>query len=284
MNKRIKWYFIDDRLCNNDKSMYISCNLKNKLYITNDKYKSIIIKYEDNQLIYYENELLYNFKKTNISHENIFQVKKGINVGILLSAGYGHRFNKDIPKQLCILENKYIIEYSVEAMKNLDILIIITNSSCYDQTKKIIDNESIIILTNDVNDRLESIGVGLQYIKTIKNVKNIIIHDSARPFINTNHISNLINEMNDNIYSQYAIKITGGLFNLYNNLSNRDDFVELCSPLCVDYNYCMFIFDNYIKNRISYEFINIIHIIDKKYKILYDNCISLRKITYKNDL
>ena len=124
---------------------------------------------------------------------------KEINVGILLSAGYGNRFSNDIVKQLYIIDDLPMILYSLKVLLNvLDYVVIVVNTKCFDDVKKIIHENNIIenkiyIVINDINDRLESINTGLYFIKNnMKNVKNIIIHDSARPFIKEKHIIDLI--------------------------------------------------------------------------------------------
>jgi 2-C-methyl-D-erythritol 4-phosphate cytidylyltransferase len=65
-------------------------------------------------------------------------------------------------------------------------------------------------------------------------VKNVIIHDSARPFIQNYHINELLESMKENVYSQYYMKLVNGLLNIKTNqFVDRDDYVEICTPLCI---------------------------------------------------
>ena len=110
-----------------------------------------------------------------------------MNVGVILAAGNSSRFQNEVPKQLYSINNKPIINHSIDILsQSLDEVIIVTNTYCYDKIKT-----DHTILINDVDDRIESIKVALDYIGN-KKYKNIIIHDSARPFITTNHINDLL--------------------------------------------------------------------------------------------
>ena len=237
-----------------------------------------------------------------------------LNVGILLAGGTSSRFNlylseNKISKQLYLLDGKPLINYSIDAFlelenNNLNYLLIIVNSEIKEEIEKIIEKESkiiIIVLVNDFNDRLESINIGLQYINDYiydfnPSKINIIIHDSARPFITQKHLKTLIDlnqtKINNKniVYSQYCMKLTNGLMNLENNeVLDRNKYLELCSPICIDFKICYDIFKNYIKKdennqREFYEFIPVLNILNLKYKLIEGHFKDLRKITTREDI
>ena len=233
------------------------------------------------------------------------------NICILLSAGTSSRFESNINKQLYILDNKNpVITYSIETIIDyVDKLIIITNSKCYDDIvnlpliklqRKNESNNKIIILKNDINCRFESISKGLQYInKYYKNNKsinlnNIIIHDAARPHIKKEYIENLLinsRSINNSLYSQYYLKLINGLMNIdidngIHEVVDRDKYIELCTPLCINYHIFDFIFKNYMdkENRITNEFIPILKLLDIKYNFIEGHYKYLRKITTIDDV
>ena len=228
------------------------------------------------------------------------------NIGLLLAAGISSRFNYDKPKQLYKINDIPIIMYSVNALINIvSILIIITNSTCYAEIKNLVqDYEKVVVLVNDVNCRLESIAIGLRYIKNSYDLYNnslrrmhieptqdtlqIIIHDAARPFINENHIKDLLNNLNDKcLYSQYYLKLVNGLYNAKSKeMVNRDDYIEICTPLVSDFDLYYSIFMKYINNpcRIAYEHISVMDKYKYKYKLVEGNNSYLRKITYYDDI
>ena len=239
-----------------------------------------------------------------------------LNIGILLAGGTSSRFNlslneNKISKQLYLLDGKPLINYSIDAFLkledvNLNYLLIIVNSQIKEEIEKIIEKETkiiIIVLVNDFNDRLESINTGLQYINDYiydfnPSKINIIIHDCARPFITKNHLKTLIDfnqtKINNKniVYSQYCIKLTNGLMNLENNeVLDRNKYLELCSPICIDFKICYDIFENCMKKdennnnkREFYEFIPVLNILNLEYKLVEGHFKDLRKITTRGDL
>ena len=54
-----------------------------------------------------------------------------INIGIVLACGNSTRFGLKIPKQIFKLKNKFIVEYSINAMNKLHKIIVITNTQCF---------------------------------------------------------------------------------------------------------------------------------------------------------
>jgi 2-C-methyl-D-erythritol 4-phosphate cytidylyltransferase len=238
-------------------------------------------------------------------HNIIIQSKKKKyvpkNIGLLLAAGTSSRFGLDVPKQLYRLNgNNPIIWYSLDLLvHNCDQIVIVTNSQCVGEIKHIVsgcylsknqvdDVKKIHIVCNDINCRLESIEKGLGFISENyqKNTwDNIIIHDSARPYVPKQYICNMLEKTD--LYSQYCLKLNNGLMDLKNlNVLDRDNYVELCTPILSNFNLYMEIFMNFIskKNRFVHEPIDIL----KEYKInvgiIYGHQKFLKKITHFDDI
>jgi 2-C-methyl-D-erythritol 4-phosphate cytidylyltransferase len=238
-------------------------------------------------------------------------MRQKINIAIILSAGNSERFlsspknELSIPKQLYPLNNKPIINYSIDAFLDtqidISLIIVVINTKYYKEMLKIKkqyyhNNTNIVFVINDIDCRIESINNGLKYINRnydiTENNINIIIHDSARPFINTSHITGLLNQMNDKIvYSQYYLKLNNGLMKLENHqIINHNNYVEICTPLCINYTVLKNLMENYINKtdvngrRIHYEFIPLLKLIGFDYTLLEGHCSYLRKITTFEDL
>jgi len=187
-----------------------------------------------------------------------------MNIGILLAAGTSSRFDNDKLKQLYILNEIPIVEYSIKVMLNtLEKIIIITNTKCYEEIKNISNKyKNISIIINDINCRLESLEKGLEYLNQnynynyyYNNIKNVIIHDAARPYITDIYIKDLLKACEKKIYAQYYLKLVNGLAkknNLNYEIKDRDEYIEICNPICIDYIFFDIIFKNYLskKNRI----------------------------------
>jgi 2-C-methyl-D-erythritol 4-phosphate cytidylyltransferase len=93
------------------------------------------------------------------------------------------------------------------------------------------------------------------------------------------------------IYSQYYLKLNNGLMNLENHqILNRNDYVEICTPLCINYSVIKNLMENYINKtdvngrRIHYEFIPLLKELGLEYTLLEGHCSYLRKITTYEDL
>ena len=195
-----------------------------------------------------------------------------MNICILLAAGTSSRFGTS--KQLYTLSTgKTILETCIETLlKAVDKIIVVTNDNFPNKNRK------VICVPNLINCRLQSIAAGLNYIDKHYSLgtRKIIIHDVARPFITPDQVYKLI--LNKTVYSQYVLKLTNGLIYKGTQCVSRDDYMELCTPLCFDYKVCKLL----CRDGVPYEFINgllatDIDLIPSSYKYL-------RKITVSNDI
>ena len=58
-----------------------------------------------------------------------------MNVGILLAAGLGSRFQSDVPKQFLMIDGKEVIAYGIDAFRgasNLDALLVLLGKEEYE--------------------------------------------------------------------------------------------------------------------------------------------------------
>ena len=123
-----------------------------------------------------------------------------------------------------------------------------------------------------------------------KDILNIVIHDGLRPFIQEKHITSLLSVVKDDtFYSQYYLNLTNGLLKYENNQYeevDRNDFIEICTPVCANFGLFNFLFSNYIKKerRICWEIIPLLDLLKIKYDLLKGSSKSLQKITTKDDL
>jgi 2-C-methyl-D-erythritol 4-phosphate cytidylyltransferase len=157
-------------------------------------------------------------------------------IGIILAAGTSSRFNCNIPKQLYCINDTPILEYSINSMiKLVDKLIIVINKDIV-LKDIIVKYKNIIIIENNINERKTSLNICIKYIqKNLNNVDKVIIHDSARPFVTKTYFEELLKQKEK--YNQYALSLTNGLYNTQSKLPvNRDEYIELCTPICISYD------------------------------------------------
>ena len=102
-----------------------------------------------------------------------------MNSALILAGGSGIRLKSETPKQFLLLNKKRILDYSINTFcnnKNVDEVVIVCHP---DWLKKL--NYTGIIITTGGDTRTESVLKGLNNCDT--DCKNVIIHDSSRPFI-----------------------------------------------------------------------------------------------------
>jgi 2-C-methyl-D-erythritol 4-phosphate cytidylyltransferase len=206
-----------------------------------------------------------------------------MNIGVILAAGKSSRFEDSIPKQLFTINDKPIINHSIDILsKTLDDVIIITNSSCHHQIKT---DKTIII--NDDDDRIKSIKKALDYLDG-GDWENILIHDAARPFITEWHINELIESQTKNVHSQYYLPIVNGLAKISESgsweIPNRNDYIQLCSPQITDFKLFNNIFREYIETNMDCEVLPIVSKLKYQYNLIKGDNKYLRKITTINDI
>jgi 2-C-methyl-D-erythritol 4-phosphate cytidylyltransferase/2-C-methyl-D-erythritol 2,4-cyclodiphosphate synthase len=118
------------------------------------------------------------------------------NLAIILSGGTGNRFNSPLPKQLHTINNKSIIELSVEKFINVklfDSIIVVSHKDLIKKTAKLLPYKNIFFTKGGMT-RQESVFNGLKKADKFK-PKNIIIHDAVRPFFSEKLIKELLNNL-----------------------------------------------------------------------------------------
>jgi len=143
------------------------------------------------------------------------------NCFILLAAGQSKRFKSNKPKQFILYKNKPLYEHSIDKILKLSLfkhIILVVNNK-----KNILKKypKSVKIITGG-KERSDSSFLALKYIKKY-NVKNVLIHDAARPNFSINLVKQLLKELKKNkavvpyINSTDSIKYSykNSLYNLF---------------------------------------------------------------------
>lgn len=136
---------------------------------------------------------------------------------IILSAGEGKRFSKEISKQFYKIEKETILEINLRKFinnKSVENIIIVTSKKLEQKTKKYSSDKISVVIGGKT--RQESVKNGLIQSKKFKS-KIVLIHDSARPFFNKNLISNLIANTSESQGCIPCININDSLKKINNN-------------------------------------------------------------------
>ena len=153
---------------------------------------------------------------------------------ILLSAGKSKRFKSKIYKQFITYKNKPLFEHSLKTAIESNLfkkILVVSNKKIKKNNYKNTD-----FIKGGI-ERYNSTQKALDYLKN-KNVKNVFIHDAARPNLSINLLKKLKYELKNNsavvpyLNSENSVKYK--IKNKINNL-NRDNVLLTQTPQCFNY-------------------------------------------------
>lgn len=180
---------------------------------------------------------------------------------ILLSAGAGNRMNSDIPKQYMQLKGKMILRYSLDTFEQDDRvndIVIVAAPAWIDSVKEDIVNKYGYTKVTDVvaggSERYESVYNGL---RALSNTDYVLIHDGARPFVDSEMITRLTEAVKVHKACIPAVKSKDTI-----RLSDDEGFVTMTpdrnnvwniqTPQTFAYKELKSAFDNYTSNIDKY--------------------------------
>ena len=132
------------------------------------------------------------------------------NCFIILAAGQSKRFKSKKPKQYINFKNKPLYQHSIDKVLKSGLfkyIILVLNNKNLPAARI---HKSIKIITGG-NERSDSSLAALKYVNKLS-VKNVLIHDAARPNFSIKLVKNILNKLKKNkavvpyIYSTDSIK------------------------------------------------------------------------------
>lgn len=154
---------------------------------------------------------------------------------ILLSAGKGLRFGKDIPKQYLTIAGKPMIVHTLERINKINEIneiVIVCEKEFINKIQTYLNDYFItkkVIFAQGGKTRQESMYNGLLVASNDK----IIVHEAARPLVSKKDFLDLINCAEENVTYTYGIPFTVLKKDLNQNLSgilNRKELVNIQLP------------------------------------------------------
>lgn len=120
---------------------------------------------------------------------------------VVPAAGVGKRMSADCPKQYLHINNKTIIEHTIEKLLKVDrlqkIIIAVSEHDKQWQTIELLKDSRIDVVTGGA-ERCISVFNGLLALdENCNNNDWVLVHDVARPCVSVNDINNLIDQLND---------------------------------------------------------------------------------------
>ena len=118
---------------------------------------------------------------------------------IIPAAGVGRRMGSVTPKQYLLLNNKPVLEYTLNVFLNHDaiseIVVAVSKEDEYWPTLSI-GNQKPVHRAEGGKERSDSVLNGLKYIKDKANDDDwVLVHDAARPCLRQEDLSLLINKL-----------------------------------------------------------------------------------------
>lgn len=168
-----------------------------------------------------------------------------MNIALIVAAGSGTRMESaDRPKQFLLVKDKPLMMYSVKAFQmheSIDAIVVVTNVSYVEQVKdwcKQYQLDKVRLVVPGGYTRQESVYNGLQAVKSISlDLDNdiVLIHDSARPLVSKEIISNNILACSQYGATCTAIKVKDTIAKSINAVSmneviNREELYQCQTP------------------------------------------------------
>ena len=148
---------------------------------------------------------------------------------IILAGGQSKRFNSKIPKPYHIYKGKPLLLHSIDKAKNykkFNKIVLVINKTHKKFIKQI--NTKNIKVIEGGSSRAESAYKALKFIKNY-NIKNVLIHDAARPNFSLNLLNKLTKELKSNNCVVPAIKtndtVKEKLSNKIRNLKRKNIYL-----------------------------------------------------------
>lgn len=154
------------------------------------------------------------------------------NIGIVLAAGIGARFHKDLPKQFHDLKGREVISYVLDAFsksERTEALIVVLSPEEYEK-EEIARKYNVETVCGGVT-RPQSQLNALNYIhKHYPSCERIIYHDAARPLIDAAVFDQYFEWLKTYDYVCTCQKITDSLGSCKKEIPKREDYFLLQTP------------------------------------------------------
>lgn len=116
---------------------------------------------------------------------------------VLLCGGKGERTGLDTPKQYVLIKNKPVFMYSIDQYNKINDdkkLIIVADPHYFGFIKENLRKQKVTLVEAGAS-RQESVYNALKSVRKINNDDIVMIHDSARAYLNIDLLNLLINEI-----------------------------------------------------------------------------------------
>jgi len=202
---------------------------------------------------------------------------------IILAAGKGHRYSKNIPKQYTVFDNELIINYSLKIfseLKPIKKIILVINKPQFKKFKDQVYKNKKITIIEGGKERKDSVFLALKKLKK-KNYKKVLIHDAARPFLKKKLVNKIIkSSIKNDAVIPYIPNTDSIVFK--NKILDRKKVLSIQTPQCFSFKKIFSLHKEY-KNKEFNDESSLFFLKNFKVKKILGDHNNI-KITLKNDL
>ena len=206
------------------------------------------------------------------------------NALVILAGGKGRRFGQKVPKQFYKTDDKAVINLFLSNLDHNNFKLIII---CIDKKyRDIVKDNSLYILNKKKvkfsepgNTRQESSFNSLKKLRN-NNIKNVLIHDAARPFCSNNLLKRILKKLDRCNNCIPYIKYNDRQIN--NSNKNQTKVINIQTPQGFDYN-LIFKAHNKYKNKSFSDDAGLIQEMKQKIYLLKGENTNI-KLTYPEDI
>lgn len=161
------------------------------------------------------------------------------NIALILASGTGERCKLGYPKQFAKINNKTILEYTIDVFENhnlIDEIILVTSAEFLEIVKEVAAKYTKVkSVIQGGETRKDSSYNGISAITDTE--ANVLIHDGVRPLISHQIISNCITELKTKKAVCVAIDSTDTIFqvsdkNIITAIPQRKSLKRAQTPQC----------------------------------------------------
>jgi 2-C-methyl-D-erythritol 4-phosphate cytidylyltransferase len=177
------------------------------------------------------------------------------NIAIILAAGQGTRCVIGEHKQFLQIRGRSILSYSLETFQknpNIDGIIVVTLITHLNTVKGICDRHNISKLMHIIPGGKERYLSTYAALKIINYPCNVLIHDSARPFISSYTIDECINYLKTYSALSVAQTLKESLAYKKDNeilhIPDRAEYLSLQTPQCFDKDLLLSAYEKFLNS------------------------------------
>jgi 2-C-methyl-D-erythritol 4-phosphate cytidylyltransferase len=167
-----------------------------------------------------------------------------INIAVIVAGGVGSRFGGEIPKQFIKINGKQIIEYSVETFSKIEeiaFVIVCCGEGYVDYAKDLFKESKKVKVIQGGGTRFHTCLNAIEFIRRMGFANsNVLIHDSARPLISKDIITNCIQKLKENsavVVAIPAVETTSIVENGFvKSIPRRETVFIHQTPQCFDFH------------------------------------------------